>query len=372
MRSKDPDGDDLPIRFNLSELAGSVGDFGTILPIVFGVAAVTDIPLAPVFLFFGIWFILTGWYYRLPIPIEPMKAIGVVVIAEGVGARVVAASGILLGVLFYALGYFRVMGALRELIPDAVVRGIQLGLALLLLRTSLGFIGADPLFFLIALGIVATFFLLSRRTGVPDVSALIVVLLGVAAGIYIHGLPEFRFDLFPGLVLPTLADLTSGLWDLAVPQIPLTIVNSILATALLASDLFRRNVEPDRLSRTIGLMNIVSAPLGGFPMCHGAGGLAAQYRFGARTGGANIYAGLILLFALLFSSPEAVAIIPVGVFGALLIFVALELGRHGRKTESLLVTVTIAVLALILGITVAFIAGLILAYGITYITKKRQ
>ncbi len=369
----DPDGEELPIRFDLSELAGSVGDFGTILPIVFGVAAVTDIPLAPVFLFFGIWFIISGWYYRLPIPIEPMKAIGVVVIAERVGARVVAASGILLGVLFYALGYFRVMGTLREAIPDAVVRGIQLGLALLLLRTSLGFIGADPLFFLISIGIVAAFFLLSRRTGVPDVSALVVVLLGVSAGIYIHGLPEFRFDLFPGLVLPTLADFTSGLWDLAVPQIPLTIANSILATALLASDLFRRNVEPDCLSKTIGLMNIFSAPFGGFPMCHGAGGLAAQYRFGARTGGANILAGLILLlFALFFSSAGAVAIIPVGVFGALLVFVALELGRHGLKTESLLVTVTIAVLALILGITVAFIAGLILAYGWAYVSKRRR
>jgi hypothetical protein len=35
-------------------------------------------------------------------------------------------------------------------------------------------------------------------------------------------------------------------------------------------------------------------------MCHGAGGLAAHYRFGARTGGSDVYAGLILLFFAFF------------------------------------------------------------------------
>jgi MFS superfamily sulfate permease-like transporter len=362
--------DELPLRFNVRELAGSVGDFGTILPIVFGVAAVTDIPLAPVFIFFGIWYIITGWYYRLPIPVEPMKAIGVVVIAERLGARIVAASGILIGILFYLLGTFRLMGVLREKIPDPVVRGIQLGLALLLLRTAIGFTTADPFFFLTSLVIVAIFFLLSRRMGIPDISALVVILLGVIAGISMHGIPEFHIEFISGLVVPSLEDLANGFWNLTVPQIPLTIANAILATALLTSDLFHREVKPDRLSKTTGLMNIISTPLGGFPMCHGVGGLAAQYRFGARTGGANIYAGLILLlFALFFSNKAAVDIIPVGVFGALLIFVALELGRYSLKTKSLLITVSIAILTLILGITIAFIGGLILAYGIGYREK---
>jgi MFS superfamily sulfate permease-like transporter len=113
----------------------------------------------------------------------------------------------------------------------------------------------------------------------------------------------------------------------------------------------------------IGAMNLVSVPLGGFPMCHGAGGLAGQYRFGARTGGADVYAGVILIIAaLFFASGEVLAIIPIGYFGAFLLFASLELARYGLRTDRILVTAVIAVLALITGMTVAFVAGMILAY----------
>lgn len=135
-------------------------------------------------------------------------------------------------------------------------------------------------------------------------------------------------------------------------------------------DLIHREVEPDKLSISIGLMNLTSVPFGGFPMCHGAGGLAAQYRFGARTGGSNIISGLILLpIALFFASPKFVAIIPLGVFGALLVFIAIELGKHSLKTNSYIVTITIAILALIFNMTIAFIIGMILAYSLAKITK---
>ena len=136
-------------------------------------------------------------------------------------------------------------------------------------------------------------------------------------------------------------------------------------------DLIHREVEPDKLSISIGLMNLTSVPFGGFPMCHGAGGLAAQYRFGARTGGSNIISGIILLpIALFFASPEFVAIIPLGVFSALLVFVAIELGKHSFKTSSYIITITIAILALITNMTIAFIVGMVLAYSLAKITKR--
>ena len=98
-------------------------------------------------------------------------------------------------------------------------------------------------------------------------------------------------------------------------------------------------------------------------MCHGAGGIAAQYRFGARTGGSNIISGLILLpIALLFSSHEFLAIIPMGVFSALLIFVSVQLGKISFKTDSYTITIIIAVIALIGNITIAFLIGLFLSY----------
>ena len=106
-------------------------------------------------------------------------------------------------------------------------------------------------------------------------------------------------------------------------------------------------------------------------MCHGAGGLAGQYRYGARTGGANVYAGMIfLIIAIFFSSPQVLSIIAIGLLGALLIFVGIEMGRHSLKTDSLAITVIIGVLALFSSMTVAFIAGMALAYGIAWIRKK--
>lgn len=355
------------IRFTLEEVAGAVGDFGTIFPILLGVAIVCpDVNVSHFFLFLAAWYIIAGFYYRLPMPIEPMKAIGAIVIAEGLCAGEIVASGLVVGALFLLLGLVGGMTWIGERIPRSVVRGVQAGLALILLRTSLGYIIPDALFAAVSIAIILIFFVASQRTRVPDVSALLVLGIGLAAGIAVQGMPPFRLMPLPALVIPMPADFITGIWDLALPQIPLTLTNAILATSLLTYDLFpKQGVNPDRLSRTIGAMNLVSTPLGGFPMCHGAGGLAAMYRFGARTGGASIVAGIfILIFAVAFAPPEVLTLIPFGVFGALLVFVALELGKHSAKTDSYLVTGTIAVLTLAIGLTVAFIVGMVLAYVI--------
>ncbi|MDN7025605.1 sulfate transporter [Methanoculleus sp. FWC-SCC1] len=352
-------------RFTIEEIAGGLGDIGTIFPIVLGVALVSDVNISHIFLFMAAWYIIAGLYYRLPIPIEPMKAIGAIVIAEGITGDVIAAAGITVGIIFFLLGVVGGMERIRRWIPQSVIRGVQAGLALLLLRTSLGYIIDDLSFALLSIAIILAFFIAAQRTRVPDIAALVVIAIGLSAGILTQGFPPLRLIPLPHLIVPTAADFLAGSWDLALPQIPLTLANAILATSLLTIDLFGKEVKPDRLSRTIGLMNLVSTPLGGFPMCHGAGGMAAQYRFGARTGGANIAAGLfILAFALLFAPPEVLTLIPIGIFGGLLVFVAIELGKHSIKTDSYIVTAVIAILTLAVGLTVAFIAGMALAYAL--------
>ncbi|MFA7199332.1 MAG: putative sulfate/molybdate transporter, partial [Methanoculleus sp.] len=266
------------IRITLEEIAGAVGDFGTIFPILLGVAIVCpDVNISHFLLFFAAWFIVTGLYYRLPIPIEPMKAIGAIVIAGGLCAGEIVASGIIVGILFLLLGLVGGMTWLGDRIPKSVIRGVQAGLALLLLRTSLGYITSDVLFAALSIGIILVFFVASQRTRVPDVSALLVLLIGLAVGVATQGIPPFRLIPLPTLIIPLPADFIAGTWDLVLPQVPLTIANAILATSLLTYDLFpKKGVDPDRLSRTIGAMNLISTPLGGFPMCHGAGGLAAM------------------------------------------------------------------------------------------------
>ncbi|QSZ67677.1 sulfate transporter [Methanofollis aquaemaris] len=360
-----------PLRFTIAEFAGSVGDFGTILPIVLGVALVCEVNLAQIFLFFALWYVISGVYYRLPIPIEPLKAVGAIAIAEGLTTGEIAGAGMIIGVIFLALGCCGSMTWLRDRIPVSVIRGVQAGLALVLIRTSLGFLESDPLFAGISIAVVVLFFLAALRWKVNDVSALVVLAIGIGAGIITAGIPQISMIPLPTLVLPDVADLVYAGLYLVPPQFPLTLTNAILATSLLTLDLFKTDVPPDRLSRTIGVMNLVSVPFGGFPMCHGAGGLAAQHRFGARTGGANVIAGAIFLgFALFFASPESLALIPLGVFGGLLIFAAVELGKHSLKTDSYLVTGVIAVLALLVNITVGFVVGLLLAYALRAWKKK--
>ena len=234
-----------------------------------------------------------------------------------------------------------------------------------------GYIHADPGFFLLGAIIVIAGFLVAYRFRIPDLSSIVVIVVALAAGILIQGFPPITTLSVSLIPIPSASDMIVALEALVVPQAILTITNAILATSLLAKDLFSADIRPKKLSRTIGLMNLTSIPFGGMPMCHGAGGMAGQYRFGARTGGANIYAGVILVgAALLFASTAWLSLISPGFYAALLIFVAIELGRHGLKTSSYLVTLATAIFSLLVSMTVAFIVGMCLAYGIPYVLQQ--
>ena len=361
------------LRFNSREFAGSLGDFGTILPLTLALAATGAVGLGPALLFLGIWFIATGIYYRYPVPVEPMKAIAVIAIATTLSAGAIAAAGLLLGGIFLLLGYSQVLDLIEKYIPLPVVRGVQFGLALLLLKTAAGYIVLDPGFFVVGGVIILAGFLVATRFRIPDLSSIVVIGVAIGAGILLHGLPPLTPLSLSLFVIPSIPDVLVALKVLVIPQALITITNAILATSLLARDLFSAEIRPRTLSKSIGLMNLLSVPFGGMPMCHGAGGMAGQYRFGARTGGANVYAGVLLIgAALLFASTAWVGLISPGFFAALLVFVAIELGRHGLKTTSYAVTIPIAVLSLLISMTAAFIAGMCLAYAIPVVKNYRR
>lgn len=360
-------------RFNLEEISGAVGDFGTLIPIIIGVAVVSDINLGYILLFFSIWYVITGLYFKMPVPVEPMKVIGAVVIAGGLSADQIKASGIIIGILFLLLGYLNQMKWIKRIVPNSAVRGIQLGLALILIRTSIRFISQDYIIAGICICILFIFVMAKRFYNIPDISALFILIFGAIAGAVMFGIPDFDFISKPVISIPSFNDFINGGWLLVIPQVPLTITNSILATSLLMKDLVNRDIDPDKLAKSIGIMNLISAPIGGFPMCHGAGGLAAQYRFGARTGMSNIISGMVLLpIALFCASPGFLALIPYGVIGALLVFVAVELGKHSLKTDSAIITLLTGILSLIFNITIAFITGIFLAGLLKYYKAKKR
>ncbi len=353
------------------EAAGAVGNFGTVLPLLFGVVLATGIAPGPALLFFGLWYVVAGLVYRQPIPIEPMKTVAVVAIAGQATAGEVVAGGILLGALFLALGLSGWIDPIVARIPVPVTRGVQLGLALLLARSAVTYGLADPVLAVAGIAVVGAFALVRRRRAVPDLSAILVLALGLALVALGGGMSAPAVPL-PYPVLPGFGDWLPALVVLVLPQAVLTLTNSIAATELLARDLLPRPPTAGLLSKMIGAMNLVAVPLGGIPMCHGAGGLAAQYRFGGRTGWSNAIAGLVLvLIAVVAGTPAAVALFPTGLLAALLLAVALELARAGLRTDAPVPTLVVAAVSFFTSLTVGFVVGWVVLLALARIKPKR-
>ena len=310
------------------------------------------------------WYIITGLYYRIPIPVEPLKAVGAIAIAESVTPHLIAASGIVMGIICLCIGFFGWMDRVRQVIPEPVIRGVQLGLALIFIKSAIpGFILPDISFALLSVSIVGAFFLTRRVVKIPDLSALTIIVSGFFVAIFSAGFPSFISIPVPLLEIPSPNDFFYATIHFVPPQLPLTLTNAILATSLLAHDLFKREENPDTICKTVGMMSLSASLFGGFPMCHGAGGLAAHYRFGARGGLSLLFGGVLLfMIGILCSDLEISGALPVGMFGVLLIVVAVELAKHGLKTDNIIVSGLIAVLAVPFGLAIGFCAGLILAW----------
>jgi MFS superfamily sulfate permease-like transporter len=339
-------------RFTLEETAGALGDYGTLLPIVIAVSLVTEMDLARMLFFFGLAYLGTGLYYKLPMPVEPMKAIGVIAIAEGLSGAEIAGAGLGMGMVLLVIALTGSMDLIKRVVPVPLIRGIQVGLGLTLMQQALRMMGQDLWLGIVSFVIILAFTFLTRL----DISALVVFLLGIGAGIYRFGLPPLSLMTLPAFTLPGFPDVFKGFLAATLPQIPLTLGNAVLATSLLITDLLDRKVKEKQLLFSMSAMCLFSIPFGGFPMCHGAGGLAAQYRFGARTGGSNIISGvLLLLVALFFATPQLELVIPFGALGALLIYSGFALLRTAQKTDDKAFALATGVLALLLGMMWAFL-----------------
>jgi len=242
-----------------------------------------------------------------------------------------------------------------------MIRGVQLGLALLLLLKGGQYVYGDIWIGTAALVIFAASILWNRRhDDLYFPGALIIFVLGIAYGVYAFGVPPVTFNIPLDLYVPQAEEVLSGIYKAGIAQIPLTLTNAVLATSLLASDLFKEKISNKKLSSTIGATNLIAPLLGGLPMCHGAGGMAAHYRFGARTGGADIMAGLIFVAFSFFATSAVLGIIPVGIMGTLLFFAGAELLKNAVKTDVWLVTLGMGAVTLLVDPTVGLAAGILL------------
>jgi hypothetical protein len=372
----------IDIRFDRNELAGAFGDIGTDLPLLAGMILVAGLDAASVLILFGAMQWLTAARYGMPMPVQPLKAMAVIVITQQIAAPVLYGAGLAIGATMLLLTASGALDRLARVVPKAVVRGLQLGLglqlAILALRQYVPAGGRAGLL-LAAAAFVLTVLLLGNRRFPP---ALIVIAMGVtyafaadldaaqlAAGVGIS-LPAFQ--------VPPPEAIATGFVLLAVPQIPLSLGNSLLATRQLAEDLFPgKRVTMRQLGFTYAAMNLVAPWFGGVPVCHGSGGLAGHYTFGARTGGSIvIYGSLYVVAGLFFAGVFAtlVRVFPLPVLGVLLLFEAFALMRlvrdqAGRSTD-LAVAVLVALQAALLpyGYVIALVAGT----ALWHLLERRQ
>ncbi len=359
-------------RYDLVELAGSFGDLGTLIPFVVGYIAVLDLDPLGILFTLGLSAFAVGLYYRTPMSVQPMKAIGGAAIASGgaVTGGMILGAGVFTGIFWLLAGTTRMIDVVTRLAARPVVRGIVLGLGLLFMSEGVRLMLLTP--WLGGIGLVLTFVLLTHRR-FPAMFALL--LLGTAAVWVLDPAsakqvlamrPDFRL---PELALTRLtwSDFVAGSLVLALPQLPLTLGNAIVAIRAENNELFPERPVTDRMMATSqGLMNLLVAPLGGIPLCHGAGGMAGHVRFGARTGGSLVMLGALLMALGLFFS-DSVALLfqvfPKAVLGVILFFAGTELAITvrdiGSRKQDVYVMLVVAGVAM-WNMGAAFLAGILL------------
>jgi hypothetical protein len=364
------------IRFDRNELAGAFGDIGTDLPLIVGMILAAGLHSASVLVMFGVMQYLTAIRYRMPMPVQPLKAVAVLVITQKIAPGVLYGGGLAIGIVMLVLTLTGGITWLARVVPKTVVRGLQLGLGIQLAMLALkDYVLSDGArgYALAAIAFVIVIGLLGNRR-LP--AAIPVIALGV---VYAFAFKLSGSDLKSaiGFTLPEVrtvswADVTTGFLILALPQIPLSLGNSILATRQVSADLFpERDITVKKLSYTFALMNLVSPFFGGIPTCHGSGGMVGHYTFGARTGGSIIiYGSIFLILGLFFAAgfQQVVQVFPLPILGVLLFFEAAALmgmiRDEASDASSMLLVVIVGLIAagLPFGYAIGLVVGVVLSY----------
>jgi SulP family sulfate permease len=375
------------------EVAGSLGDLGTLIPLAVGMIVINGLEATSVLMCIGLFYVGAGLYFGLPTPVQPMKVIGAYAIAAALTPAQIVASTAWMAVVLLLLGLTGLIDVIRRYTPHAVIRGVQLALGVVLLVKGLDLmIARDPGLAVHAVGPVGTGVLLGVSASILTLilrdnrklpAALVILVLGLLCGLLLGATSNGTAGSATTIAsiglhlphplpygLPSWADVVWVLPVLVLPQLPMTVGNAVISSADLAHQYFpeksgRVTVRAMALSQ--GLANTLAALLGGIPMCHGAGGLAAHYRFGQRTAGGNlVIGGGLLLLAVLFGSDILwfLGLLPLAILGVLLAFAGLELAllvRDLKGRDDYFVALLMLGLALASNLAVAFLAGLVVA-----------
>ena len=389
-------------RFNRMEVAGSLGDLGTLLPIAMAMVLING--LNPVGLFFsiGVFYIVTGLYFGITVPVQPMKVIGAYAIATAMNPSQILASSLMMGILLLIIGATGAIELVRRYTPHSVIRGVQLATGTLLISSGVKFmIGTSsfqalqkvaepylkiqsigPVQIGIVIGLVGGFLTLLLLENKRFPAGLIIILAGLVLGIALGARLNFNFQEI-GLNLPKIMpfpfpeklDFTFALFALVLPQLPMTLGNAVLAYTDLSREYFDQKsakVTNRKVCVSMALANFFSFFVGGMPLCHGAGGLAAHYRFGARTAGSNLIIGTIFALLALILGNNIIGVfnlIPMAILGVLLIFAGAQLALtiiDLKDRRDMFVVVLMLGITLASNLAIGFIVGIALGHLIKW------
>ncbi|MBI4313066.1 MAG: hypothetical protein HY681_15000 [Chloroflexi bacterium] len=388
-----------PYQWTGRELNGALGDLGVLLPLEAALIAINGLNPTTTLLGVGIIYILSGFYFRIPMPVQPLKALSALAIAHHSPPGVIAAAALLMAGFLFALSATRGIKLLEKIVPIPVVRGVQIGLGFLLLKSAYQMVFLKPFLLsgqkahvnvaslaipggvLLGLVSVVLLFVLLRLKSIP--AALVVAAVGIVTALFtLGGDAVWRIGPAPlNLSLPSAGDFWPALVLLVVPQLPLTLANSVIATADAAKAYFGGKAEratPTRIAMSIALGNLWAGLTGGLPNCHGCGGLTAHYRLGARTPLATAFLGVMLIgVALLFgrSAMEIRSLLPAATLGVLLFYVGVQhiiLGVNVDSTVQLALAAVVAVVSMAFGgnLAVGAAAGLAVYWGARLVARK--
>ncbi|EFQ28381.1 sulfate transporter [Colletotrichum graminicola] len=338
-------------RSPLAEISGALGDLGTLLPLMIALALQGSIYLDSTLVFSGIFNVVTGAVFGIPLPVQPMKAIAAAAISRPEYGKIqtVMAAGQWVSLAVLVMSLTGLLHWVTRNVPVPVVKGIQLGAGLsLVMAAGSGLLRdldwthpvVDNRLWALAAFLVLIF---TQRLPRFPYALLVFVLSLVFAFV---ALKEHEHNNVHILRVVDPWEPHWFHWDLnwfkykplsmAIGQLPLTTLNSVIAVSALAADLLPDMPTPSvtAVGTSVGLMNLIGTWWGAMPVCHGSGGLAAQYRFGARSGASIIMLGLLkLILGVVFGNSlvDLLRHYPKSLLGVMVIAAGLELAKVGHS-----------------------------------------
>ena len=336
------------------ELSGMLGDLGLYIPIVVSLSLKGQIDLGTTLITTGLCNIITALYFKTPMCVQPMKSIAASAITYKLTEPQIMASGLITSFIITGLGITNMIEVVNLLIPHAAVRGLQIGLGMKLFQNALqmlpdtmsptwrdmSWIRFDGYLFALVCLVFCLVGNKSRR--VPTAFILFIVGIITASCRLIKTTPNPV--LFKSVTSMHTVSISTNDWAVAavygaIPQVPTTLLNSVIAVVKLNQDLYPTNhaqkgVTLVSVATSVGLMNILFCWFGGYPMCHGSGGLAGQHRFGARTNLSILVLGICKLILGLFFGAGLLQVLryfPDGILAVLLAIASVELAISGRS-----------------------------------------